>query len=108
MVTIRLETSSLPTDEPPSPLPAETELCKLILSNLNQILKDAEATFLAYIEKYHPEARNHVANPHIWIAREFIDSGFHWALVVEQDDSPDFGYHIEFNGPECLGLFAGG
>jgi hypothetical protein len=74
---------------------------------LPSVLHDAQAEFTSYNAQLDPAAASHVRHPHIWISREWIENGSRWAFVIERDDAPDFGYHVEFDGYRCLGMSAG-
>ena len=67
----------------------------------------AEAQFTSYNAKTAPHVSFHVREPHIWIHRESIAPGTLWSLVVGLQEAPDFGYHIEFDGPTCTDIWAG-
>ena len=107
-IHISIHTRSNPNDAPP-PCPSDTELslASKVLGALDSVLHESIMRFSKYSDTHDPDAQHHVSNPHIWIDREFIEMGTRWAFVVERDDAPDFGYHVEFDGVTCLGIWAG-
>lgn len=105
---LQIETSGLPvTQEPPTPSRAELNLATLILQNLETLVVTCQTKFTQENPSYDSTALKHIAAPHFWISREFIGDGKHWEFVIGRDDAPDFGYHLEFDGLNYLGLSAG-
>jgi hypothetical protein len=107
-ILLELHTRSVPEDMvPPEPDDLEITLARKVLEGLETVLDDSASQFQTYTAAMDREAANHIRHPHIWICREFIEAGSRWAFVIERDDAPDFGYHIEFDGIHCLGISAG-
>ena len=107
-VLMRIDTADQPlTDTPPPPGRAELALAKTILQHLPSLLATCELAFAEECLKHDSTARQHVADPHIWISREWIEEGSRWSLSISRDDAPDFGYEIEFDGLKYLGISAG-
>lgn len=93
------------------PLPvseAELSLAELILTNLPAILTQAESRFLEHEQKA-SSREQHARDPTVWIDRDGLveDGPLRWALVVHHDEWPDFGWHIEFDGSQCIAVWAG-
>ena len=112
-VRLEIETRGVAEDgAPPRVSAEEITLASIILANLPGILADAEKQFTRYNAKRDPEAVEQIRDPHIWICRDdFEDSEGEvmerWTFVVGREDSPDYGYHIEFDGKKCLDIWAG-
>lgn len=105
---LQIETSDLPvSQEPPAPSRAELNLASMILQNLEMLLVTCQTKFTEENPSLDSSALKHIDAPHFWISREFIGDGKHWEFVIGRDDAPDFGYHLEFDGLNYLGLSAG-
>lgn len=105
---LQIETSDLPvTQEPPAPSRVELNLATMILQNLEALVATCQTMFIEANPSLESTALKHIINPHFWISREFIGDGKHWEFVIGRDDAPDFGYHLEFDGLNYLGLSAG-
>ena len=95
---------------PPAMDDRERELALRALMNLPSILLTAERVFLDYMNrKGDADALRHIQDPHIWISRESLEesSPAGWTFVVEFSDATDYGCHIEFDGIEYQGIWAG-
>ena len=109
-VGLEIETREVPAaGSPPAVSEREAALVGLIIENLASILTEARKRFDEANSGYEAAVREQVRDPHIWIDREIVEEsgGHRWALVVGLQDWPDFGYHIEFKGLECRGMWAG-
>ena len=79
------------------------------MAALPQILDEARKQFIKYTAKKDPEAGEQVREPHIWINRDELEEEENperWTFVIGREDSPDFGYHIEFDGLTCLEIWS--
>ena len=110
-LSIEIETRSVPSDLPiPKLNEQESTLIALILENIDHCIAESLAK-LRGDESYQriDEANARITNPHVWMSREMMqEEGIQrWALVVGVDVNPDFGWHVEFDGLECLEIWAG-
>jgi len=76
-----------------------------ILAHLPLILSKAEAALAEREKSGGQDYASHVSNPQIWIPEE-RKSAKAWTLVVERDDWPDFGWHLEFRGSDLVDIWA--
>ena len=108
-VAIVFSTRSLPQrSRPPEVSEGEKALAGSILLDLIRVLQEAERNFEIFNIEV-PEAMSLVSDPHISIYRsEAKESRPNaWELVVGVKGSPDFGFHVEFEGVEYRGIYAG-
>ena len=110
-VLIEIETRSVPSDTPiPKLNDQESTLVALIVENIDHCINESLAK-LQGDESYQRlnEANAQIARPHVWISREMmlVKGMQRWTMVVGVDVNPDFGWHVEFDGLECLELWAG-
>jgi hypothetical protein len=89
------------------PSDQERELLDEILANLPLVIGNAERALAAYENGTDRDYSSHIANPHIWIPSERENQDA-WTLVVERDDWPDFGWHLEFRRLTLIELWASG
>ena len=110
-IGIEIHTRLVPQpDQPPPPVSSvETDLARLILSSLDEIVADVHRRLVDYVSDYEPAALERVMHPHVWISRETLQGtgASRWAFVIGARDNPDFGYHVEFRGVESLEIWAG-
>jgi len=110
-LSIEIETRSVPSDLPiPKLNEQESTLIALILENIDHCIAESLAKLRG--DESHQridEANARITNPHVWISREMMqEEGMQrWALIVGVDVNPDFGWHVEFDGLECLEIWAG-
>ena len=109
---MRLDISTCwPTDPGPTPPvdSSELSLAKSVLTELPSVLTQARDRFHNYVKdsEYSPE--RHVKDPVIWIDRDIRaeDGPLRWSLVLHHDEWPDYGWHIEFDGTQCVEIWAG-
>jgi hypothetical protein len=88
------------------PQPRDLELIDEILASLPSTLRKAEAALAEHERNTQRDYATHIKNPHVWI-RDDRDDPREWTLIVERDDWPDFGWHIEFRGSELVEIWAG-
>lgn len=109
-VAIEFETRSLPESSwPPEVTEGEKALDQSIFLQLRDVLQKAEREFESSNAERDPYAMGRVSDPHIWILRDEagVAQPTLWTFVVGAKDAPDFGWHIEFDGIECRGIWAG-
>ena len=84
------------------------QLAGEVLPDLEKIVASVEVGYREYFEEV-GETAPIPFRPRIWINEDsLIDDGpKRWALVVEVEKNPDFGIHIEFDGPELLEVWSG-
>jgi hypothetical protein len=87
------------------PSDQERTLLDEILANLPLVIGNAERALAEYEKGTHRDYASHIANPHIWIPKERENEDA-WTLVVERDDWPDFGWHLEFRRLDLLEIWA--
>jgi hypothetical protein len=87
------------------PTPRDLAFLDEIVASLGVALPRAQSELAQYEESAGREYAAHVKNPHIWI-RDDRETPQEWTLVVERDDSLDFGWHIEFEGSKFRELWA--
>ena len=110
-VSIEIETRSVPSDAPiPNLNDQEFALVALIIENIEHCINESVAKLQG--DESHQrldEANAQITNPHVWISREMMqEEGMQrWTMVVGVDVNPDFGWHVEFDGLECLEIWAG-
>ncbi len=88
------------------PRDGDLELLHQILADLPAILTSAQAALSDYERDASGAYLAHVHNPHIWIPEDQEDPK-EWAFVVERDDWPSFGWHIEFQGSKVIEVWSG-
>ncbi len=76
-----------------------------ILSDFPAIVRRAELALAEYERGARRDHTAHIINPRIWICEGASDPRA-WTLIVERDDWPDFGWHIEFSGSNIVDLWA--
>jgi hypothetical protein len=111
-ICLVVETLAVADDDasPPPLSPAEKKLARAILAELPQVLQNAEEKLRDHCAERNPEAIERIENPHIWLCRDTLeeDGPGRWEFVVGQEETPDFGYHIEFDELECQNIWAAG
>ena len=84
------------------PQPESLVVLEELLAHLKDILRTAEEGLGEYAEEgYAP----HIRNPQIWITADSEEAN-EWTLVVERDDRPDFGWHLEFKEAELVEIWS--
>jgi hypothetical protein len=88
--------------------PSEERLVAMILGNLPKLAKKAEEEWYGYHGD--PSLPEEVATPHIWISRDLQQKRGpkFWTFIVNHRESPDYGWHLEFEGMKFLDVWAGG
>jgi hypothetical protein len=94
------------TSSADGPRDREQALLDEILADLPSTMRKAEATLATYERDTGNDYSAHVKYPHIWI-REDRERPKEWTLVVERDDWPGYGWHIEFDGSNLVEIWAG-
>lgn len=108
-VALAFETRPFPeAREPPRPLGAELDLARLVLAGLPGVLATAAREYTA-CDDTTPELLRKVAEPRVWICREFQeqDGPQRWALAWGISDAPDWTVYVEFHGLGFLEVWAG-
>ncbi len=94
----------------PLPPPDEQKLvlARQVLRALPQVLAIAEREANHYADGLAADPTQ-IHNPHLWLSLdEFEDDGpGRWAFVVERQDWPDYGVHVEFDGLKYLEMWGG-
>jgi hypothetical protein len=92
----------------PPPSDREKDLARRIIPNLSSFLREVERQY----KGYNPEILEpaiHIIGPHVLIDRENIqDNGEHrWMVILPYKEDPAFRSVVEFDGSQCLGIWAG-
>lgn len=90
-------------DESLSPDPESLALLMRILGSFDSILDRAEAALSEYADAVEDSFESHLSDPIISIT----PGSRNWTLVVERDDWPDFGWHIEFDELNFVEVWSG-
>jgi hypothetical protein len=98
-INLDVETRPNPDDvDAPVTNEIEIELARLILTNLSDVLGEAERRYVAYCSD-EPGVLERIEHPRIWLCREFMSTDSkHWVLAAGFVDAPDWVVHAEFSG----------
>lgn len=95
------------TPQPEQPSADDMKLLERILAGLPETLHRARLEFERHEVRIDPSFLEHLDNPHIWIDSDDRKHPDDWTFVVQRNDWPDFGCHIEFRGSEFREIWAG-
>jgi hypothetical protein len=108
-VALTIETRPFPEEgEPPRPSEAELVLARLVLAELPGVLATAEREYAA-CDDTTPALLRKVADPRVWVCREFQerDGPDRWAVAWGISDAPDWTVCVEFRGLNFVEVWAG-
>jgi hypothetical protein len=107
-ISLEIHTRLIPSDPPVLPPISNSQaaLVRSLIPALPSIIQKVEREMIGYNEKWSPDFRAAIDNPHIWLSPE-EDDGVSWTFVIESTQNPDFGWHAEFRGSEFIELWSG-
>jgi len=95
-------------DDGSCPAPEMRALLDQILCDLPSVIDSAQTELSRYENDSEEDYSTHIKNPHIWLTIDLVPNDpTAWTFVVERDDWPDFGWHIEFRGIRFHEIWAG-